>query len=412
MDLRVEQGCPQCGAPVTLSETDRLLTCPYCGVRNFLRSGGAFRYMLPAKVDRPQRGDLLCVPYLRLKSTVYCVSETGITHRIIDTTRLGHPLPGMPPTLGVRPQAMKLARVTAETGGRFLRMSVKARSLLENGTAPGRRGKTGRNQYHRTSIGETFSLIYLPLDRDETHLVDAVTGNPVVELEQLESFPLNGVPSSPRWQVRFLPALCPRCGWSLDGEGDCLTLTCSNCDSAWEIGDHGLRRTDWQVQPGGPGTAMYLPFWKISAAVPTLAIAGFADFIERTNQPLAARPSWRDRAMSFWIPAFKLRPRVFLRLGRQVTVSQWRLQTEKGHAIAGLLPVTLPATEARRAIKVTLAACAVSPQAIYPALPEAQIRIADHSLAYLPFVDKGHDWVQPHTGAVVAKSVLRFGRRL
>lgn len=413
MELRVEQSCPQCGAPVTLSETDRLLTCPYCGVKNFLQSGGAFRYLLPDKVDRQQGDDLLRVPYLRLKSTVYSVTETGIAHRIIDTTRLGHVLPGLPPTLGVRPQAMKLARITPGTGGTFLRMSVKARSVIEKGTAnSGWNGKIGRNQYHQTSIGDTFSLIYLPLARDETHLVDAVTGNPLVELKQLESFALNGVPFNPRWQIRFLPALCPRCGWSLDGEGDCLVLPCGNCDSAWAIGDHGLRQVDWLVQPGGSGTALYLPFWKISAAVPALAISSFADFIARSNQPLLSRPPWRDATMSFWIPAFKLQPRIFLRLARQATVSQWRLQPEEGHVVAGLLPVTLPATEARRAIKVTLAACAVSPQAIYPALPEARVRVADHSLVYLPFVDKGHDWVQPHTGAVVAKSVLRFGRRL
>ncbi|HHO48509.1 MAG TPA: zinc ribbon domain-containing protein [Desulfobacteraceae bacterium] len=413
MELRVEQRCPQCGAPVVLAETDRLLTCPYCGIKNFLRSRGAFRYLLPAKTAGPERGELLYVPYLRLKSTLYSVSENGIAHRIIDTTRLGHPLPGLPPTLGVRPQAMKFAPIAPETGGSFLRMSVKAGALIENGAGlDGWSGNRGRSEYHRAAIGDTFSLIYLPLDRDISHLIDAVTGNPLIELEHLQSFSLRGVPFNPRWQVGFLPALCPRCGWSLDGEGDCLVLTCDNCDSAREVDDHGLRRMEWLVQPGGPDTSVYLAFWKITAAVSAPAISSFGDFIERCNQPLLPGPHWRDQAMSYWIPAFKVRPRTFLRLARAVTVSQWRLRPEEGHVVPGLFPVTLAEKEARQAVKVTLAACAVSPDAVHPALPGARLKVTARSLVFLPFADHGYELVQPHTGASVPGNVLRFGRKL
>jgi len=413
MELRVEQSCPQCGAPVTLAETDRLLTCPYCGVKNFLRSRGAFRYLLPVRAAEAERGELLYVPYLRLKSTVYSVSENGIAHRIIDTTRLGHPLPGLPPTLGVRPQAMKLAPVTPGTGNRFLRMSVKASALIENGTgAVGWSGNRGRSEYHRAAVGDTFSLIYLPLARDNSHLIDAVTDNPLVPLERLESLSLSGVPFNPRWQTSFLPALCPRCGWSLDGAGDCLVLTCDNCVSAWEVGDHGLQRTDWQVQPGGPETSLYLPFWKITAAVPALAISSFGDFIERCNQPLLPGPLWRDRAMSYWIPAFKVRPRTFLRLARALTVSQWRLRPEDGHVVPGFFSVTLAEKEARQAVKITLAACAVSPDSVHPALPGARLKVAARTLVFLPFTSHGYELVQPHTGAAVPGNVLQFGRKL
>ena len=53
MDLQVEQGCPQCGARIVLAETDRLLTCSFCGVRNYLQATGPFRYVLP--LARPPR---------------------------------------------------------------------------------------------------------------------------------------------------------------------------------------------------------------------------------------------------------------------------------------------------------------------------------------------------------------------
>ena len=77
-----------------------------------------------------------------------------------------------------------------------------------------------------------------------------------------------------------------------------------------------------------------------------------------------------------------------------------------------LYPANLPKTEARQAVKVVLASCATSPRKIFPDLPEARVKNAKTSIAYLPFQDKGHDWFQQQTGAVVSKNVLHFGRNL
>ena len=71
MDIKVEQGCPQCGAPVTLSEDDRLLTCAYCGVKNFLQTSGPFRYVLPDKLEETEQRHLVYAPYIRLKSNLF-----------------------------------------------------------------------------------------------------------------------------------------------------------------------------------------------------------------------------------------------------------------------------------------------------------------------------------------------------
>ena len=413
MDIKIEQGCPQCGAPVTLSETDRLLSCPYCGVKNFLQSSGAFRYVLPDRLEGPERDHLLYAPYIRLKSNVFQVSDTGITYRIIDTTQLGYIMPGLQPSLGVRPQAMKLQRLTPETQGRFLRLSIKAKVILEKAVQLTELATDmGNTLYHRSFIGDSISFIYLPIRRDETELFDAVTDTPLVELEKVISHPLKGSSFNPRWQVHFLPTLCPRCGWNLEGEGDCLALPCTNCDTLWEIGDQGLKQIDWQIQPGDGLTRLYLGFWKISAHLPNMKILSFADFIRRTNQPMVPKPEWHEQVMSFWIPAFKLRPKIFLQIGRQVTIGQWRLSPEPGHYAPNLYPVTLPKSEARQAVKVTLAACTTSTKNIFPYLPQTRIKNATKSLVYLPFEDRGHDWVQPQTGAVISKSVLRFGRNL
>ena len=77
-----------------------------------------------------------------------------------------------------------------------------------------------------------------------------------------------------------------------------------------------------------------------------------------------------------------------------------------------LFPATLPASEARQAVKVILAATAVSPKRVYPFLPLVRLTETMVQLVYLPCVDRGHDWVQPDTGMTIAKNILSFGRAM
>ena len=116
--------------------------------------------------------------------------------------------------------------------------------------------------------------------------------------------------------------------------------------------------------------------------------------------------------MSFWIPAIKLRPKIFLQAGRQATLGQWQIKPVAGRVEQNMFPVTLPASEARQAVKVILAAATASPRLIYPHLPQVQLTEVSTQLVYLPCIEKGTDWVQPDTGIVIAKNILRFGRSL
>ncbi|GAB4342418.1 MAG: hypothetical protein Kow0089_17470 [Desulfobulbaceae bacterium] len=413
MEITVEQECPQCGAPVTLSEDDRLLTCDFCGVRNYLQTATTFRYVLPDRLEPEERRHLVYAPYIRLKSNLFQVTELGISHRVVDTTQLGFVMPGLPPSLGLRPQAMKAIRVTEKTPGRFLRLSVQARTILDKAVQLSKlSGEVGNHLLHRVYIGDQVSLVYLPLHRDDTSLCDAVTDNPLIELDRITKYSLVGTTFNPRWQISFLPTLCPRCGWDLEGDTDCLAPTCSNCETAWELTGNGLRRVPWEVQPGDTTTPLHLPFWKVRTVIPALEIGSFADFIERANLPMVPRREWRDQPMEFWIPAFKIRPHTFLAIARQVTISNWRLSLEPGRKTSGLYSANLPSTEARQAIKIVLAACAASPPRIFPFLPETRPREITATLVHLPCRDRGHDWVQPQTGTAIPKSVLRFGRSL
>ena len=439
MDIRIEQECPQCGAPFALNEADRVLSCPYCGVRSFLQASGVFRYLLPARYAEPRQLPLLHVPYLRFRGTVYLVHDRGITHKVLDATRLGFELAGLPPTLGIRPQAMQVKRVLPEIAGRYLRLTRKAGVLLERAVRltplrveerRHRRTDLEKNRIsvgttvevidhaehgnflHRAFIGETVSFVYLPVTLLDGDVVDGVTGNRLLTADRATGRPLRGAPFNRRWQVDFMATLCPHCGWDLDGEGDCLVMTCSNCDTAWALGKDSLELVPWQLVAGDRQTGLYLGFWKVTTAIPALELRSFADFILRTNQPLVARAEWHNRKMSYWIPAFKLRPKVFLRTARGITTGQWRLDPKPGKVRPDMYPVTLPAEEARQAVRVTLAASTANRKAVFPFLPKARLEDTSLTLVFLPFTDKGHDWYQPHTGLAIAKSILRYGRAL
>jgi hypothetical protein len=60
MNIRVVQGCPQCGAPADLTEADQLLTCDFCGTHNYLQTQGPFRYVLPI-LEQPGDAGLFLV---------------------------------------------------------------------------------------------------------------------------------------------------------------------------------------------------------------------------------------------------------------------------------------------------------------------------------------------------------------
>ena len=49
---------------------------------------------------------------------------------------------------------------------------------------------------------------------------------------------------------------------------------------------------------------------------------------------------------------------------------------------------------------------------LLPTLPQVRFHPLETGLVYLPFVDKGHDYVQEQTTLSLAKSVLHFGRKL
>ena len=408
MGFTIEQECPQCGAFIELDETDHLILCPFCNVKNYLFARDYFRFVLPHKA--PDEA-IIYAPYMRFKGEVYLCKGVAIRHSIVDTTHQGVAYEQLPISLGLRPQAMKMKFVTPHVQGAFLKCTLSPSDVLINvdkRTSVFSPGKL----FHRVYIGETFSLIYLPLFVQNNRVYDAVINRPIAKLANGEDIFSPASDANPRWHITFLATLCPQCGWNLDGERDSVVLTCSNCDTAWEASEGTFIQVECGVAPGKGENMIYLPFWKITARDEGQGINSYAAFIRITKQPMVIQSSWENQDLAFWIPAFKIRPKVFLRLAKQMTILQKKFIMEKELPKKNLYPVTLPRSEAVQSLKVTLASTVMTKRKTFPLLPQVNFTITKSHLAYLPFRAMGHDLIQEPLNISINKNTLKYGRYL
>jgi predicted RNA-binding Zn-ribbon protein involved in translation (DUF1610 family) len=408
MGFTVVQECPQCGGAVELDEADHILKCPYCEVNSFLFSDGCFRFVLP---HQETNRDLIFAPYLRFKGSVFTCNREGVHYRIVDITQLGVPFKRFPTSLGLRPQAMKMRFAGADAPGSFLKCFLKPSDLFCRAEKPLLNKDMG-DVLLTASIGEAVNLIYLPLYVEHSTLFDGIINRPIARLSQQDDIFSSITNHRPRWKLTFMATLCPRCGWDLTGERDSVVLTCSNCDTAWEAKRGKFVQVDLAVAPANGPDASYLPFWKMTVEATGIAIASYADFIRATNQPRVIQKGWEDQEMTFWSPAFKIRPNRFLHLSRQLTLVQPQVKLEGKLPEKNLSPVTLPLSEAIQGIPITVAGLAVNKKKIMPMLPNMHLVIKGASLVYLPFHETAHEMIQVETQVSINKKSLEFGRFL
>jgi hypothetical protein len=353
--------------------------------------------------------EIIYAPYLRFRGNVYLCQGLTIRHRIVDITHLGASVKGLPMSLGLRPQAMKMRFVSKDTAGSFLESSLGLADMLDR---VGKQTPGSGQLFYREYIGETLSLIYLPLYVEKETLFDAILNRPIVKLSQSEEEQLSANMRHTKWRLTFISTLCPRCGWNLDGERDSVVLTCSNCNTAWEALEGRFSRVGLAVHPEEGKRIVYLPFWKITASAKGIEINSFADFIRVTNQPKVVQKEWEDQDMTYWCPAFKIRPTIFVRLISQVTITPKDLKMEETIPKEGLHPVTMPRSEAVQSMKLTLAGSALTKKDTFPLLPQVGFSVKDCTLVYLPLEDKGHDFVQEKMHLSINKKALEYGRHL
>ena len=409
MGFIIEQECPQCGAPIELSETDRILSCPFCDVQSYLFSPGYFRYILPHKA--PDK-EIIYVPYLRFRGSVFFCGEKSIGHRIIDITQTGVKLKGIPISLGLRPQAMKARFATDDIQGKFIKFSLKAAEIL---TRAAKLSKiSGKEEIlHRAFIGETMSIMYLPVYIEDEKLYDAILNRPLADINESEDAIdprlIKKIPES----ISFIPTICPKCGWTMKGDKDSVVLLCENCVTAWEVKDKKYSNIKMIIADRENDDTVYLPFWKIAAKTTGVDIKTFTDFLRITNQPVMIDENSDSGPMNYWSPAFKIRPKMFLQLARQFTIIQEN-EFNETHSmpVKNVFPVTLPLSEAIQALKMILASSTIMKKNVMPFLPRISFIIGKKTLVYLPFRQTRYDMINDELGVSINRQSLEFGRSL
>jgi hypothetical protein len=410
--LFIEYRCPQCGAPAELTETDRLFTCEFCRVKSYLSAGNKFRYVLPGTAPRDRK--LFYFPYWRFKGMLFSCVFDGVRQKFIDVSHQAALSCDFPISLGFRSQALKLRFLTPETDGRFLPVRLPLEQVMQtfkqsfNVPLP-------KPIFHQAHVGEHLSLIYTPFYASADRLYDAVLNEPLGEClpQDIDQTLAAAGPSG--WQLNFLSTLCPACGWDLDGAPDTLVLTCRNCDSAWKPGKNRLERLNFGRLPlavDNCESILYLPFWRIRAAIDGIQLDDYADLVRAANLPIAPRAAKCDILFHFWSPAFKIRPQTYLPLATKMTLAQPRDLPAAGLPGGELHPVTLPVADAADSLKIILAAFVKPRKTLYPQLSAITVSPQSYLLVYVPFLRSHHNLTQPSLKVSILTNQLALAGNL
>ncbi|GEM_PF-281045 len=420
MGFRIQQSCPQCGAPLELDETDRLINCPYCEVSSIISPSDYFRYVMHH--NAPDKG-IIYAPYLRFKGAAFYCQGDEINHRVVDISNLATSLKPLRSSLGVRAQTVTASFITPETEGVFLPINADPDDIVARAAdlpnvirtnmipkprrpifefedfsykppsyfAAPKRDTNEEELLYYESIGETLSIVYLPLYLENDTLYDAIVNEPLGKIEEEDIAALRNATPNSRWRVNFLPILCPYCGWKLDGSRNSIAFNCPNCFRAWEISCGKLAQTTLLSIPGENENAGHLPFWKIDATCPGLGIESYPDLI-RLEKPLMPTEEYEGMKVSFLVPAFKIAPKVFLTTAQRFTFTQHVLPSPESELeITSICAVTMPKEEAIQSIKLVLASGAHFTREVSVKLEEVELKVTDSALIFIPFNDSGYE---------------------
>ena len=406
--LLIDHQCPQCGAPIVLEETDHLFSCPYCKVKSFLFTNDFFRFMLPHAAPRGK--PLVYLPYWRFKGILFSSLQERIDHRIVDVSHQALLSGYFPISLGLRSQVLKLRFVSPETEGYFLKPGLSFRDMAELIEKRFSKGLP-RPIYTQRFIGETLSQIYAPFYVDNK-IHDGVLNRPLAGTPPSD-FDVMALPGgAPHWRIRFIPAQCPTCGWDLEGERDSIVLNCRNCSSLWIQAKKGFKKLDFGHVPGESKQVVYLPFYRIRPEITGIELRSYADLVRIANLPKVVKKGMDKLPFHFWSPAFKIRPRDFLRFSITFTLAQpvndWEPQMPK----AEVYPVTLSIHEALESLKINLAGFMKPPGVLLPSLGDIQIKAKSLALVYFPFRIQRDEIFHPFFQLRTTRNVLNYARRL
>ncbi|MDD3845416.1 MAG: hypothetical protein PHC90_03550 [Syntrophorhabdaceae bacterium] len=438
--MQIEHLCPQCGAPVVLEETDRLLTCNFCKTRLCMQPRDYFRYCFSP--SDPFLEEVIYVPYWRFRGVHYTCKTSGIANGIIDKTFLAIESKHFAQTLGLRPQTLKLHLARPAANTRFIppsipfdKSSVKTQhdvvyeTVTLHETRFVRRGTQGdyaeipvtrkelkeERIYHEAFIADSMSLIYAPMFVRNHRFWDGILNEPLHGSPPLyESFPYEVF--SGGWAVDFLPTLCPQCGWNTLAERDSCVLLCNTCNSAWGTDGQALRRVGFATALSKKATRgsarQYLPFWRLRVDIEGLELDCYADLVRLGNLPRVIQPGWEEPPFFFWAPAFRMSPAVYRRMSKQFTIANFSGGFEDRLPDAPIHPVNLTVQDALDSLITIIADLGINKRKVLPLLPDIKITLREALLVFFPVTETDHEYIQPDIKCGFMKNALEQGRNI
>jgi DNA-directed RNA polymerase subunit RPC12/RpoP len=402
---QVEHQCPQCGGPVTLEEADRLFACSYCRVKLYFLGGRYFRYFIPPSPGASD--EIFYVPYWRFRGMYYTCPPFEVRSKVLDANfqASGHDF--FPRSLGVKAQALKLKFVSPDVKGKFFPSNASFEEIIakmEKISGIMDSMANIKSVFHRSFIGETVSMIYFPV---YVKGYDALLNRPMAKFTKLRADEFKSIDRRGDWRVKFLSALCPNCGWDLQGKSDSVVLFCPNCDSAWGVRRSGFSKVNFGLVTSRDA-ALHIPFWKMKVEVKGMQLRSYADLVRAANLPKIIQPEWEEQGFHFWLPAFKVNPRLFMRLSKLMTISQ--PGTESGQRFSGaeVAPVTLEAKEAAKGLKALFAGISSAKRKVFPLLPDIDISLKQSSLVFFPFKKVGNDLVEANMNFRIPRNAISY----
>lgn len=408
INLLIEHQCPQCGAPVTLEETDRLFLCNYCRVRLYITAKNHFRYFISPGKEYSE--DTIFVPYWRFRGACFSLKPFTLTERVLDTNFLATGHDFLPYSLGFRAQTQRLRFADREVKADIINHKIPFNEVIQQVETVKR--FTDNLIYpdivfYNVFIGDTTSIIYSPLYVKSNAIYDAVLDRPIAQHTLTRADEFQSLDTERNWGVNFLPAVCPDCGWDLAGERDSAALLCKNCDTAWEESGGRMNKLDFGITPSKERDALYLPFWRMKISFEGINLKTYADLIKIANLPRVITDEQRDKELFLWAPAFNARPNVFLRLAKQLSVLQPEEAIEKTIPKSGMYPVTLKVNDVMETAKVVIADIGIPKKNIFPLIPELKMKLTGSLLMYLPFKEKGDELIHEQMGISILRNALR-----
>jgi uncharacterized CHY-type Zn-finger protein len=404
---QIEQQCPQCGAPIILDEADRILSCKFCRTRVYLATKDHFRYYIPPAKDITEK--IYFIPYWRLKGLSYTLEGSNTSYRFFDANLIALSSLLLPSSLGLRPQVLKLKFVGRDNPGEFIKPSHEAREALPDID----QSIVGKPDQQRIFIGETTSVIYAPVYSNNNYLYDGVSKKPFapkVEEKEIKQA-LSSAPAD-KWQVNFIPMLCPHCGADMPGEKDALIVFCPNCENAWKSSSNTFTKVDFSIWREKREDIVYLPFWRMKAKITSIKLETYADLIRVANLPKAPSEAWEHLPFYFWAPAFKINPALFLRWCRQLTITPLPDELNGDYPLKTFYPATLAATEAAESFIITLANIVTDKRHLPDLLFSLKYTVEDTLLVLHPFAIGSKELVHTKLGFSMDRTALNFGTHL